>query len=313
VDNAAIQDPGLSIYDTSVYMALCSFASNRTGDAYPSVAKLAERAKCSERQARKSIRVLEERGYITTHKRTGGVSIYRLTRSKHLEHQEIGEPLNFDDYSPEDDPEWAAPHAGGAAQCTGGAAPHAGGGGTVCPRTILTELDIYNPVSQGEQLAPAKPKNPKPEPKPPEPDFESDVFPEETPPAMREVVRYFLLRTGRTGIGAQELSAVRELEKNHTPNRVSREIARCLERFERLGRPYKHLSLEYVYNALKHQTSRRPPGKRGVSAANARASPNMSAEERERLKRQAETAKKYNEVVSGYEPGTDGECEAGAG
>ncbi|MDR3354131.1 MAG: helix-turn-helix domain-containing protein [Synergistaceae bacterium] len=337
VDNAAIIDPELSIYDTSVYMALCSFASNLNGCAYPSMQTLAERAKCSVRQARKSIRVLEERGYITIGMRTGGVSIYKLTRNKHRDMPESGECLEqpvtademaeaeyeftdefdeeyeyeFDDEAESEsegeylEAEGAAHHAEGAAHhaeeggtpCRGerhtvpGGGTPCRGGGTPCRRTRLTELDKYYSATQSGQIARAEPQTQKP-------DYESDVCLDEVPEAMRGVVDYFLLRTGRTGISPQELSAIRELEKNHTPNRVNCEVGRCIERFERLGRKPSLLTLEYVYTALRHQTSRRPPGKR----RNARASPGSDGADR------TEAAKFYNEVVIGYEPGSvDGE------
>lgn len=85
VDLSVVDDPELSIYDTAVYMALCSFANNTTGAAYPSVATLAKRAKCSERQARESIRKLEARGYIVTtsqNRQNGRCNLYTLTHKR---------------------------------------------------------------------------------------------------------------------------------------------------------------------------------------------------------------------------------------
>jgi len=81
------------------------------------------------------------------------------------------------------------------------------------------------------------------------------IAPDEAPPAMRETLDYFLLKTGRTGIEPEELSALRALEEIHTPARVNKEIAQAAERFGGNGKPLSSLTLVYIYRSLRHQNS----------------------------------------------------------
>jgi hypothetical protein len=81
------------------------------------------------------------------------------------------------------------------------------------------------------------------------------IAPDEAPPAMRETLDYFLLKTGRTGIKSEELSALRVLEEIHTPARVNREVAQAVERFRRNGKPLPSLTLVYIYKSLRYQNS----------------------------------------------------------
>jgi hypothetical protein len=81
------------------------------------------------------------------------------------------------------------------------------------------------------------------------------IAPDEVPPAMRETVDYFLLKTGRSGIEPEELSALIALEKIHTPTRVNKEISKAVERFRRKGTPLSALTLVYVYKSLQYQNS----------------------------------------------------------
>jgi DNA-binding Lrp family transcriptional regulator len=93
------------------------------------------------------------------------------------------------------------------------------------------------------------------------------ITPDEAPPAMREALDYFLLKTGRTGIEPEELSALRALEEIHTPARVNKEIAQAVERFGRNGKLLSSLTLIYIYkslqyqNSLKHTQGKSPPQK----------------------------------------------------
>jgi predicted transcriptional regulator len=50
--------------DLAVYVVLCMYADNRTKASNPKVETIAKKARCSERVARRSIRNLEEAGYI---------------------------------------------------------------------------------------------------------------------------------------------------------------------------------------------------------------------------------------------------------
>lgn len=50
--------------DIAVYAVLCMYADNDSKDSYPSVATIAEKSRCSERVARRSLQTLKESGYI---------------------------------------------------------------------------------------------------------------------------------------------------------------------------------------------------------------------------------------------------------
>jgi DNA-binding transcriptional regulator YhcF (GntR family) len=235
VDLAALIDEALSIYDSHVYAALCSFASV-SGESFPSVKTLAQRAKCSERQARASLRILEEQGYITTISRPGGVNIYTLTRSKRVQ---------------------STP-----AQCAGGTAHHAGAaqnageGGTEC-RSIYKEY-LTRTNEQEKDTLTGKPEAPSVTPIENNEPAEEDLMTlDDVPASMKECVDYFLLKTGRHGICSDELSAVRALEEIHTPQRVNREIATAIERYGKRNTALSKLTLTYIYESLKFQTSRK--------------------------------------------------------
>jgi predicted transcriptional regulator len=83
------------------------------------------------------------------------------------------------------------------------------------------------------------------------------IHPSEVPLAMRETVDYFLLKTGRTAIGLDELAAIRKLEEIHTPARVNKEIAQAVDRFLRNGKSLSLLTLVYIYKSLQYQTTRK--------------------------------------------------------
>jgi len=78
---------------------------------------------------------------------------------------------------------------------------------------------------------------------------------DDVPPAMRETLDYFLLKTGREKIQCEELSALRALEEIHTPGRVNKEISQAVERFRKQGKPLEHLSLVYIFKSLQYQVS----------------------------------------------------------
>jgi hypothetical protein len=75
------------------------------------------------------------------------------------------------------------------------------------------------------------------------------------PSAMMETLDYFLLKTGRTEIRPEELSALRALEEIHTPARVNKEIAQAVGRLEKNGRSPSSLTLVYIYKSLQYQNS----------------------------------------------------------
>ncbi len=57
--------------ELAVYAVLCMYADNTTKDAYPSVATIAKKSRCSEPVARRALISLENAGYIDIKKRFG--------------------------------------------------------------------------------------------------------------------------------------------------------------------------------------------------------------------------------------------------
>jgi hypothetical protein len=87
-----IDDPDLGSYEKLIYMVLCRFADNQTKHCFPSLARVAELAKCSRPTVVKSIRKLIEMGWVKKFKREMEhgqhySNIYVLTDG--LENQEL--------------------------------------------------------------------------------------------------------------------------------------------------------------------------------------------------------------------------------
>ena len=53
----------------TTYMALCVYAGNSDGQAYPKIATLARIARCNDRTVRRNLKALEQAGYINVNKR----------------------------------------------------------------------------------------------------------------------------------------------------------------------------------------------------------------------------------------------------
>jgi len=50
--------------DIAIYAVLCMYADNNSKDSYPKVETIAEKARCSERVARRSLQSLKDAGYV---------------------------------------------------------------------------------------------------------------------------------------------------------------------------------------------------------------------------------------------------------
>ena len=57
----------------------------------------------------------------------------------------------------------------------------------------------------------------------------------QAPAILRETLELFFLKTGRHGLGADESSALRDLERAHTPAVIQRAISAAVARFVRRG------------------------------------------------------------------------------
>lgn len=248
IDCAALDDERLSIYDMAVYAALCRFASSDNDAAFPSVRQIAEKARCSERQAQRALRVLEAEGYIEIEARKHASSIYYLTRTRHKK----------SDAEPRKE----------MGDCG------AGGGCLSGTLTRSTELNkTYSAYAEGEKASPADAEAQD------EPEEQGEAGVEEprplaeqlarVPGPMKQAAQYLLLKTGRPTLTDAEVYALRELERLHYPARVTGEIDTAAARFAESGRPLSGLTFEYLLAALRHQKSRRQapardaPGSKG--------------------------------------------------
>lgn len=247
VDIRVMQDRSLSIGCKGIYSVLCSFASTHGRICFPKVKTIAETAGCSERTVQESLKRLEAAGYIERKER------FRGNKQVSSEYTLVGHK------APERGAEYA-PVDGGVQNL------HPRGAKNVPPELEPRELykpKTYSPSESTEESVPDTQPVIEDEPQAPEEDAPL-CSPEDAPAPMGATVDYFLLKTGRSGISAAELSAVRALEKRHTPARIQTEIGKAVARYQKAGKPLASLSLEYIWEALKHQTSL--PGARKAKA-----------------------------------------------
>lgn len=236
VDRCVIRDKDLSPIDKTVYAVLCSFASTYERKCFPKVATIAAYARCSVRSTQESLKRLQSKKYLRRTPR------YKNKRQLSSEYTLIG-------------------HRARNASPTRAHDVHQGGAPKAVAELESLELDTSLSEKREKFFPEACPSgglyetaNAKSQtqyiPK-------SAVELEGVPQIMLATVEYFLLKTGRKEITPQELSALKALEKIHVPARVNHEIARAVARYEKLNRPLHSLTLEYIYESLKYQTSRR--------------------------------------------------------
>ena len=248
VETPVLMDSGLSTHDKMIYVVLCSFASARNRECYPSVATIAKRASCSERQVRRSLTVLEERRYIEREFALGHATTYGIL----------------------DLPETPATQSG-VTEVQDTPAPLSGEGGTTVRHnkkylTRGTEQEKDNPPSEGL----AEPAEPAQEPGN---GFETKYPVSEVPEVMRPTAEYLLLKTGRKDMSLteSELSALRALNAKHYPAVVQRQIDIAVERFTRTGRDLRSLNFVYISEMLQNRKptlkSNSTPGPRDAPPA----------------------------------------------
>ena len=78
VETQFLMNENLSTCEKMVYIALCSFASARDRECYPSIDSIAQRASCSGRQVRRCLGTLEEGGYIEREFKDGRSTTYSI-------------------------------------------------------------------------------------------------------------------------------------------------------------------------------------------------------------------------------------------
>jgi hypothetical protein len=78
------------------------------------------------------------------------------------------------------------------------------------------------------------------------------------PRALRETVELYWLKTGRDGLTADDLAALRDLDQAHTPAVIQKAITESVERFERRGDDPRGVTFRYVWDSLRRFTTRKP-------------------------------------------------------
>lgn len=233
IDIDVIRAKDLSVTDKVIYAVLCTYANVKEQTCFPKVKKIAEDAGCSDRSVQRSLKDLEEKGYIT---RT----------PRFLGKEQISTEYTIIGASEKPAPKKESPQTGGDRVTRS----HRGGDRNIPPELDPKELDTL-PTGEGD--APAEKNICEKE------DPETETVPlEDVPVIMQPTVRLLLLETGRKGINTSELACLKALEKAHLPARIQAEIQTALTRFRKNGRPLYELTFEYIFQALKHQKSLKP-------------------------------------------------------
>jgi hypothetical protein len=99
------------------------------------------------------------------------------------------------------------------------------------------------------------------------------------PAPAREALASFFAVTGREAITQDDFAYFGLLDQAHTPAVIAKGISAAAARFAKRGTALSELTLQYVWDSLKHFTTRKPPasGGRREAGARAQAAPEGSA------------------------------------
>ncbi|HUE95237.1 MAG TPA: hypothetical protein VMN39_01170 [Longimicrobiaceae bacterium] len=81
---------------------------------------------------------------------------------------------------------------------------------------------------------------------------------EVVPRVLRETIELFWLKTGRSGLRQDDLAALRELDRGHTPAVIQKAITEAVERFRSRGADPATLTWRYVWDSLRRYRTRTP-------------------------------------------------------
>ncbi len=81
----------------------------------------------------------------------------------------------------------------------------------------------------------------------------------EAPPALRETLELYWFKTGREGLDPADVECLHRLDQAHTPAVTQKAITTAVERFERRGEARAALTFGYIWESLRHYTTRKPP------------------------------------------------------
>ena len=244
----------LGTYEKLVYAILCGH-SNKSGDAMLYAKTIADEASCSDRQVRRALANLEACRLIIRKAQYGqdGGRVFN-----------IYEVYGIENYTPMTDSQGGRTDRQPPHDCEAGL--------NICAEQHQENSKTSSPTESAE-LAPGEHR---------------PVEIHEIPSVMRPTVEYFLSKTGRQNITAEELIPLRELERLHYPTRVNSEIGTAVERFRRSGRDPTTLTIDYLYESLRHQ-----PGREKKS----RASPSDRKREQEERQKNIEWERQRQEEI----------------
>jgi len=78
------------------------------------------------------------------------------------------------------------------------------------------------------------------------------------PRVLRETVELYWLETGRDGLTRDDLAALRDLDRAHTPAVIQKAITESVERLTRRGDDLRALTFRYLWDSLRRFTTRKP-------------------------------------------------------
>ena len=250
VDIEVIRDKNLTPCDKAVFAVICSYANVQTRQWVLKVQTIADDAGCGVRTVQKSLQSLVDRGVIERTVR------FENGKQKASSYRIVGHRAKcYETATDEQAENRGAKSAGYVENCT----PRGAESAPLLLEPVSYENKTYSPTESAETA--------------PEESVSRPVEISEISAAMRPTVDLFLLKTGRANIDESELIPLRYLERDHYPTRINQEIRTAVERFRRRGRDPTTLTFDYLYESLKHQSSRKPK-------------PRLSAEEKKRAERE---------------------------
>jgi hypothetical protein len=73
-------------------------------------------------------------------------------------------------------------------------------------------------------------------------------------------VELYWLKTGRAGLTPDDLAALGDLDRTHTPAVIQKAISESVERFIRHGADPRGVTFRYVWDSLRRFTTRKARG-----------------------------------------------------
>ena len=238
VDADVVRDKELSLTARLIFTILCTFADKDKRGCWPSNEAVAEAAGVSKSTVIRACKELEARGVIARSDRFndgGQTSSYTRIVGHNASCYDgvvpMTPPRSTDDTPP-------------VAQMTHGTRINEREKDSLTGEAPLPDCPVVFENGQPVTQDSPKPANP-----------EETHTPDEAPEVMKSTAELLLLKTGRTGLSWEEISALRTLSATQYPSRVQKEIDRAITRFNRKGRPLHTLTFMYIAGSLEHQPS----------------------------------------------------------